>query len=87
MVSCYFKKLEVCPYLNCKFQPFLFHQIVSFFRSLTPENEREQSNKTNIVGDLLQSYPVNEFEIHHNQCSKNGKLWYVYYIKLFKTND
>ena len=91
MVSCYFNKLEVYPYLNINHlnlnTVLIYFYAISliFSRSPTTENEKQQYNKTNIVGDLLWSHPVNEFEIHHNQGSKNGKLWYVYYDKWFIT--
>ena len=55
--------------------------------SLTSENEKQKRNETNSSGDSLQSHPVNEFEIHHIGNSKNGKLWYVYYIKWFNVKN
>ena len=52
---------------------FHYHSVNNFLfsHSLTPENEKQQHNETNSSGNLLQSHPVNEFEIHHIRNSKN----------------
>ena len=73
MVSCYFNNFTLFRQINIALIYSLLHlySLYYFFHSLTPENEKEQRNETNIAGDFLQSHPVNEFEIHHIRNSKN----------------